>query len=309
MIHFIINPHSSSGSGLSIWQSLKPILQVSHISYTAHLTEYPGHAIRLAGEITSEAAADECRLAIVGGDGTLNEVLNGAHLSSDVIFHYIPTGSGNDFARGMRLPVNPEKAMAHVLNPRSVHTLDYGTAQYGEGQHERRFVVSCGIGFDAAVCHNISYSRLKKLLNRMHLGKVAYLLIGIKQILQCKMINGTLTVDGEDPIPLENTVFISCHNLAYEGGGFPFAPDALPDDGWLDLCVVTAGSRLRFTYLLLRSVLGGRHKTCKGVILRRIRQASIHLDKPLPVHTDGEVMGYFRDLDITCQPQDFRTGW
>lgn len=309
MLYFIINPHSRSGQGEEIWKKLERIIAPSGIPYKLLRTEFPGHAIRLAAEVPSGTDPEPNIIAVMGGDGSLNEVLNGANLSPYTIIGYIPTGSGNDFARGMHLPVAPEKAIGHILKPSYIHTLDYGCATYGDKQHKRRFLVSSGIGYDAAVCHRINCSRIKNVFNFFHLGKLAYVLLGIEQVIKCQMANGTLTVDEEPPLALSNIAFISCHNLPYEGGGWQFAPGAEPDDGYLDLCVITAKSRLRFVWILLHSLFGGRHTRCKGVYQLRCRKASLHLNTALATHMDGEVTGFFRDLEFVCHHEGLRAIW
>ena len=101
MYYFIINPHSRSGHGLSVWQKADAILKEKGMEYKTYFTEYTGHAIQLAAHIAEETAAFHmnCTLAVVGGDGTLNEVINGLMKQdfSHITLGYIPTGSGNDF--------------------------------------------------------------------------------------------------------------------------------------------------------------------------------------------------------------------
>lgn len=310
MLRFIINPHSRSGKGKKIWRELKTSLP-KDLNYQCVLTEYPGHGIKLAAKLTEEKEDPAPIVAVMGGDGSLNEALNGFHMENAPILGYLPTGSGNDFARGMKLPPEPKQALDHILNPKYFYQLDYGAVLYGEENRpaSRRFLVSCGMGYDAAVCHNINKTKVKNLFNALHLGKISYLLIGIKQIILCRLTDGTLKIEGGETIPLKNIAFVSCHNLPYEGGGFPFAPGAEADDGYLDLCVVTAKSRLRFTLVLLFALLGGRHVRLRGVRQIRCREASLRLNTPLPLHTDGEVLGYYRGMDIKCHPKELPAVW
>lgn len=309
MHYFIINPRSSSGNGGKIWKELEPVIQASDIRYQVLKTEYPGHAIKLAAEIPEENTDDSRIISVMGGDGSLNEVLNGSHLTENTIIGYIPSGSGNDFARGMHLPVVPDQALRHILNPKDVHTLDYGVVKYGEENRTRRFLVSSGIGYDAAVCYRIESSKIKKLFNMIHLGKLAYFVLGVEQVFKCKMVSGTLTIDDKKTISLDNLAFMSCHNLPYQGGGWKFAPEAQPDDGFLDLCVVTAKNRWDFLLTLVCCLLGARHVKRKRVHMIRCRKASLHLNQKLPTHTDGEVIGYYKDLEYQCHPDGLRAVW
>ena len=309
MHYFIINPRSSSGNGGKIWKELEPVIDASDISYQVLKTEYPGHAIKLAAQVPEQEPGESRVIAVMGGDGSLNEVLNGSHLTEDTIIGYIPSGSGNDFARGMHLPVVPNQALRHILNPKDIHTLDYGFTTYGEKDRKRRFLVSSGIGYDAAVCYRIESSKIKKIFNMIHLGKLAYFVLGVEQVLKCKMASGTLTIDDNETIELNNLAFMSCHNLPYQGGGWKFAPDATPNDGLLDLCVVTAKNRWDFFLSLILCLLGARHVNRKTVHMIRCKKASLHLDTKLPAHTDGEVIGYYQDLDFQCHPAGLRAVW
>ena len=308
MYYFIINPHSRSGKGSVIWQQVRKRLDRDQIPYEFYLTERPGHATELAAFLTSPRHPDQTPRTIVtlGGDGTLNEVLNGISMSAPVTLGYIPSGSGNDFSRGMKLPKNPGKALQRLLRSKKVRSLDYGILSYTDGRPaHRRFLVSSGAGYDAEVCQNLFSTRLKKVFNRLHMGKLVYLVIGVKRIVLCKSADGCLTLDGVKKINLKKIRFISSHIQPHEGGGFRFAPKADPADGYLDLCVVSGVSRLRLT-VLLAAALAGTHTHLKGVRTYSCREASLHTEKPLPVHVDGEICGRQTDVYVSCVEQTIR---
>ncbi len=308
MYYFIINPHSRSGKGSEVWKQIRERLERDQVSYEAHMTEYPGHATRLAAALTSSRHPDEAPkvLVILGGDGTLNEVLNGVSMSAPVTLGYIPSGSGNDFSRSMGLSRNSEKALQCLLRSQRVRPIDYGILSYTDGRPaHRRFLVSSGSGYDAEVCQNLFSTRLKKFFNRFHMGKLVYLVIGIKQIVLCKGSDGCLTLDGVKKVNLKQIRFISSHIQKCEGGGFRFAAKADPADGYLDLCVVSGVSRLRLAVLLAAS-LAGKHGRLKGVRTYSCREASLHTERPLLVHVDGEICGRQTDISVRCVEQKVR---
>ena len=136
MLYFIINPHSRSGQGGAVWKKVERTMISSGLPYKVSYTSYPGHAIRLAAEIPSGTQPEPNLIAVLGGDGSLNEVLNGAHLSPYTIIGYLPTGSGNDFARGMHLPIDAKEALTHIIHPSYTDTLDFGSTTYSN-QEER----------------------------------------------------------------------------------------------------------------------------------------------------------------------------
>lgn len=308
MYYFIVNPHSRSGKGLGIWHKIQKQLDRDEIPYTVHMTESPGHATQLAARLTSARCEDQTpkNIIVLGGDGTLNEVLNGLSMSASVTLGYIPSGSGNDFSRGMKLPRNAQKALQRLLCAKRIRSLDYGILSYTDGRpSHRRFLVSSGIGYDADVCQNLFSTCLKKWFNRLHMGKLVYLFIGIKRIVLCKSADGCLTLDGVKKISLKKIRYISSHIQKYEGGGFQFAPKADPADGYLDLCVVSGVSRLRLTFLLAASLVG-KHVCCKGVRTYSCREASLHTERPLLVHVDGEICGKQTDISLRCVEKKVR---
>ena len=309
MYYFIVNPHSRSGRAEALWRSLEQMLIEKQVVYEAHLTQYPEHAIQLAAALTDPKHPDPNPkiIIVLGGDGTLNEVLNGLCFSSPLTLGYIPTGSGNDFARSLKLPKNPKKALEHILNPKYFRYLDYGILSYGENEElHRRFLVSSGIGFDANVCFGLLNSRTKRFFNRIYIGKFSYLLIGILQLLMLKPCCGRLLLNGISPVELKDISLLSFHIQPYEGGGFCFAPDADPSDGELELCTVSGISRIRLIPVLLAALLGGFHKNKKGVRIYRCREASISLAVPSCVHTDGEVFPPQTHISVSCVRKKLR---
>ena len=105
---FIVNPKARSGRGARVWEDLKQILENDGIDFEARCTEYAGQAEEFAAEMTADG--EEHLIVALGGDGTVNEVINGILDCSKVVFGYIPTGSGNDFTRALKIPTDPQKA-------------------------------------------------------------------------------------------------------------------------------------------------------------------------------------------------------
>ena len=182
MYSFIVNPNSRSGQGRDIWNHLRSIMESQGISYQYFLTEYVGHATEFARKISSLGTPDDpVTLITVGGDGTIYEVLTGIEDLDNVIFGFIPTGSGNDFCRSMGLPRNPEEALRAILNKERIVPMDVPKLQLGA--HAYRFGISAGMGYDAAICQEVLITPGKKFLNRLHLGKLTYLMVALKQFL------------------------------------------------------------------------------------------------------------------------------
>lgn len=301
MYNFIINPVSRSGNGLKIWKKIEQQLILESIDYISHFTHHEGDATEIARELTSSAA--ETTIIILGGDGTVSEVISGIQSLSKTTIGYIPTGSSNDFARDLHLIHDPLKALDHILHSGTVVPLDIGEVicfENGAETARRDFVVSCGIGFDAAICHEALDSRIKNFLNHLHLGKLTYAGIALRQLCREKASSCRIYLDQLPAIELPRFHFIATMIHKYEGGGFQFCPDADYTDGLLDICVIGDISRLKIL-VMLPTGFSGNHLRFKGVKSYRAREVRIVTDVSLPVHTDGESCGYQKEIRMSCK--------
>ena len=301
MYIFIVNPNARSGLGHQIWKSLEVILKEKQIEYKSYYTKYQTHATRLTKEITSEV--DECTLVVLGGDGTINEVVNGITDFSKVTLGYIPIGSSNDFARSLKLSTDAETALSNILNPSRYMDLNIGKVSYKN--KTRRFAVSAGIGFDAGVCHEIVVSKLKVFFNKIHLGKLSYVAVTLRQL--ATQTPGALTVilDDEKKIEFKKAYFATAMNNKYEGGGFKFCPKAEPDDDILDIIVAADIPKLK-VLALLPTAYKGWHVHVKGIYTYQCKKAEFISEKALPLHTDGEPVFLQRQMCTTLEPEKVR---
>ncbi|MDO4345349.1 MAG: diacylglycerol kinase family lipid kinase [Eubacteriales bacterium] len=298
MYCFIVNPKSCSGKGLKIWGSVAKELQENQVEYKVFFTEHRGHACELAKKASTEYLP--CTIVAVGGDGTANEVINGLCNYDSIQFGYIPTGSGNDLARGLSLPAKPDAALSCILHPNRIQYLSVGTNLL-DGV-PKRFIVSTGMGFDAAVCHEAMQSKIKSALNRFGLGKLTYLGIALKQLLLLRPGSVTLKMDGEKQQRFEHVFFAAVMNLKYEGGGFMFCPRANAQDDYLDICLVEQMPKLKILFLL-PTAFKGRHTKFKGIHIFRCKKAVLQADDVLTVHTDGESHGSHLCMEISLSTQ------
>lgn len=280
---FLVNPKSRSGKGMMIWRLVEPELKKKRIEYEVIYTKYERHATELVRELTADG--EEHTLVVLGGDGTINEVANGVVYPEKLTLGYIPTGSGNDFTRATKLPTDPMEALENVLNPGKIINLDIGTAHIGDETHH--FAVSAGIGFDAAVCHYVAKSKLKKWLNKVHLGSLVYYWTALRRLLGDKTTYMELKLDDQEPIIFKKMYFAAVMNHPYEGGGFFFCPKAKVDDQVLDIMVAANLSKLKIL-CLLPTALYGKHVNIKGVYIYQCKKAEIQLKEARAVHTDGE---------------------
>ena len=298
---FIVNPHSQSGKGQRIWDQIETVLKQRTAEYTVYFTKYQKHATKIVQKITSDL--EPHTFIVLGGDGTINEVINGITDFDKVTLGYIPSGSSNDFARAQKLETDPLKALDRILAGTCVARVDIGMLSYHN--RTRHFIVSTGIGFDAAVCHEAVISSLKVFFNQIKLGKLTYAGIALDRLIFSSPGKMTLTLDDHAPLQFERSYFATVMNHCYEGGGFKFCPEARPDDQLLDVIVVDNMSKLK-VLALLPTAFKGHHVKFKGVHIFTCKKALIETHRALPVHTDGEPVFLQKKIRVTLSDKQVR---
>ena len=303
MYHVTVNPSSCSGKGLSLWNEVESELKKNNVEYEVYFSEKGGDIINHMKKL-SALDEEEVKVILLGGDGTVNEALQGMNPLSKFLLCYLPTGSSNDLARDLNAAFNPSEAIKRFINRENLINMDIGLLHYADPELEtkfgsRRFSVSAGIGFDAAICEEAMHSKMKDALNKIGLGKLTYGGIGIKQVFSAPKSPCELWLDdAETPITFDKIFFISFMNHKFEGGGFKFCPDADYTDGVLDLCTVGAISIPTFMMALPKAAKG-THFSIKGIAPYKAKKARIKVGTPLWVHTDGEVTTNADEIIVT----------
>lgn len=283
MYTFIVNPNARSGLGRTLWNDVEYILKEQNIPYQVFFTKYQHHATSLVLGLTADQ--ERRTIIVLGGDGTINEVINGITRLDKVTLGYIPIGSSNDFARGMNLPTDIRAAVRNILTPSRYVHINVGVLSYKDKR--RRFAVSAGLGFDAAVCHQVMVSPLKVFLNKLKLGKLSYVGVALHRILTLRPQKMTVVLDDSRTLSFEKVYFATAMNLCFEGGGFKFCPKADCQDDTLDIIVIADISRLK-VLALLPTAFFGWHTRFKGIHIFTCKKVEIISEKALPVHVDGE---------------------
>ena len=312
MYHVIVNPNARSGRGRKNWEIVKNILEANSIEYEVFFSGRHGDCTDHVRELYEKVSP--LNLLVLGGDGTMNEVVQGLPSFDNVTLSTIPIGSSNDLALALGISFNPSEAVWHLLNKPTILYMDMGTLHcenslVREGQMtipDRHFLVSTGIGYDAAVCEEALSSGIKNFLNRIGLGKLSYLLICLKQLLSFRYADAELTLDDSDEtISVKKLIFVGGMNNKFEGGGFMFAPEASNHDGMIDLCVVSGVSK-RNIIRLLPTAHQGEHVGKDGIKIYRAHNYTVRSSSPLWVHTDGEVDTKDDYISVSCQKEAIR---
>ncbi len=300
MYHFIVNLNSRTGKAKKIWEDLRKELDRREVMYALHETKYAGHAIEISRRLVKDAE-EPVKIVVLGGDGTFNEVINGARDYSKLELGYIPTGSGNDLARGLKLSPEPMENLNRILESREFWKMDLGCLSWDDGESKKYFAVSTGVGVDADVCRLALASTLKKVLNKIGLGKLTYAILTIRSLFAMPPMNAHIVADGKDYGIIDKVTFIAIMNHRCEGGGVPMSPLADAMDGKLSMCCISGVGKLR-ALTLFPSLLKGKHTNLKAYLGVDFKEADIVLKTPFVWHTDGEMCSYNTVMHIECLP-------
>ena len=287
----ILNPSSGRERGPEHLEVLTASLRRDYGEIEVAVTAGDGDAERAA----VAAVHDGCEvLFVAGGDGTLNEAMNGlasAGALDRVLVGVIPFGTGNDFAAALGVPLETEEAL-EVLHARRELRVDLGEV------NGRVFVNSSGGGFIAEVSEAVT-PQLKTLA-----GRLAYLIGGAQALMEFEPVQATVSLEpGGRRLSHGLYTFAVCNTRSI-GGGRLIAPDAVIDDGLLDVCLIEAMSALEFV-ALARKVAGGDHVNDPRVLYLQAESAHIELAREIKVNTDGEVFAG-RTCDYRVRPKAAR---
>lgn len=275
----IFNPEANRGRNVHLAQDIRArIAQYDGVEWVR--TEAPGHATQLAARAAGEGFG--CVVAI-GGDGTVHEIINGLMQVDAGVrpsLGIVPVGSGNDFVRGAATTRDPALALEHVFSKGKTEAIDIGMLQM-EAQPRLYWLNVLGIGFDAAV--TLQSQRLQHL----H-GKVMYFVAAIRTIIE-NYDAPDMAIEFDGDHVRQRVQMLTIGNGTREGGGFITTPDSKIDDGLLDFCMFKPVSRLMMLRLI-PEVMRGTHGRFKQVHLGRLRRMNLKADRPLLIHTDGEVV-------------------
>lgn len=279
----IINPIAGKYRTEKLWPLIKKELEKLDIDFTPVFTQKKGDAAKLA----SKAAEELYHLiVVVGGDGTLHEVINGVNCKN-IPINIIPTGTGNDFIKSLDYPSHWKKA-CQIVKTGTEKKFDLGKTD------GRYFLNIAGCGFDAHVAfHARKNSHRKPGFKKSYLFSTLTTIWGYKPQLM-KITLDTITVETK-------AYLVAVANGKFYGGGMNIAPTAILDDGLFDICIISKMGKLDFLSSL-HMVYNGKHLEHLKVSLFRSRTIRIEAEKPIIFHLDGEVAGT-TPVEFTLIPQ------
>ena len=285
MLHtkLIVNPVAGAGRTFKNWPHISDLLKSIGLRFEHDITEAPKHAIELARAAVRKGYE---LVVCVGGDGTINEVVNGLYDSGaikDVTLGIISTGTGSDYVRTIGIPPHYVDACQRLLNPTKLQ-VDIGVVEYANNgdQVKRLFVNFAGLGFDAEVVR--ATTQKYKALG----GLPAYLLGLLTTLLCYRNRDITLKLDGQ--VQEKRVCSVVASNGKYGGGSMLVAPDADPADGLLDVLTIDDLSKPDLLWSLPR-IYKGTHLTHPKVTMTRARKVEVESRQRIFLQADGELLG------------------
>lgn len=271
MLDFIVNPSAGGRDGKKIKRALPKLekrLVEKKVNYVIHMTKTPHHATELTDGLIKNGATN---IIVVGGDGTLHEVINGFSSFDKVAMGIIPCGTGNDFASALKLPSDPVEALDLIIDGEPKYT-DFMQMPGVRGLN------IIGFGIDVEVLKR--YAALKRKT------KFGYTKCLIKSLIKFEYSDFNAEFNGKTD---KYRSFIACvANGQFYGGGIPICPVADPADKKLDFVAIREMTRLKIVSAFLK-LKKGRIMEIGEVIHDITDEIKITPDKPVTVNVDGEL--------------------
>ena len=277
-IGIVFNPVAGKGKAQRIERKLLDIIRKKHPTFLFERTQYPEHACQLAKRMANDVDV----IIAAGGDGTLNSVAVAVAGTATTI-GILPIGSGNDFIRSIGIPRDPYRALDIAFNGKR-KLYDLGSVNVTEEKTgsviQKKFLNSFGIGLDAEIAHatqSINYLR----------GIMLYSYAAIKTLIRYNAVE--LEINSDSWSKKLQALFVCVGNGQYEGGGFKLTPQAQPNDGLLQVCIVQKMSMGKLLRAAVK-VPNGLHGESDGIELLNVKQLNIHSKIPTVIHVDGEII-------------------
>ncbi|MEW6172900.1 MAG: diacylglycerol kinase family protein [Bacillota bacterium] len=295
----VVNPAAGNGSVRRAWPGIARLLNSAGLEFTYGFTGRPGDGKELARKVLSQGC--DCVVA-VGGDGTVNEVLNGL-LAEDIPprarLGIIPCGTGRDLARTLSIPRSPAGAVARLAEGRArlvdVGRITFSTEDNGASRRYFLNVADAGLGGETTARVNSAGKQLG--------GFLSFLRGALVTMSAYRPQTVRIDIDGEFSEQIDITT-VALANGRYFGGGMFIAPQARMDDELFDVVVIRGMPRPELALNLLK-VYSGRHLDHPKVALRRGRRIVIDSHERVCVEADGEPAGYL-PAEFSIVPEALR---
>lgn len=289
-LHLLVNETAGNNRAKKVFMRVSSILKSKNINFDIQKSNYAGEAIRLATSYGNQKHPNYEVLLVIGGDGTLNEVLNGIKHSKNpqTPIAYLPAGTGNDFSRAAKLTDDPQKLITHLESNLKPERIDCGTFVLQNHKNVMYyFANSFGVGFDAFVNHLSNISKLKKLLNKISKGKLIYGYNVVAGVTRQDTFSVTIKSNGKYT-HFDNAFLVTTTNHPYLGGGLPLLPQAKINSHKIYTVVVEKFSIIKLVKLFIHLLKDGSHVNDPQFHYFEAKKVTIQTSKKEFAQVDGE---------------------
>jgi YegS/Rv2252/BmrU family lipid kinase len=283
----IINPKAGDQKGLHDWDKISALLKANDIQFDHRFTDFAHHALSLVPELVTKGYR---KFIVVGGDGFLNEVVNGIFSqdkvpTGDIMLGLIPVGTGNDWVRTFHIPNDYEGAVKVIVKGKTIMH-DVGRVYYHWGPQEdsRYFINICGLGFDAEVAKKVNNDS-----GYEHTGPLKYQYHIFTSLVTYQTVPVVLKIDGESRIHELFTMTVGI--CQYNGGGMKQLPYAVPDDGIFDISLIGKISRMK-VIRNVKHLYDGSFVNLPEVKTFTGKNITIESNPETWIEVDGESLGH-----------------
>lgn len=284
----IVNPNAGKQKGKHDWKRISSLLYAAGLDYMSYFTESRGHAIDLTRKYIRSGFR---KFIVVGGDGTLNEVVNGIFTQnyadpSGIVLGMIPVGTGNDWCRMFGIPGDYVKAI-EMITRNDTFSQDVGKLEYSSSdglKKIRYFVNIAGMGFDALVLEKTNKDKEKGKG-----GPLLYLINIFTSLFAFKTTRTKIRIDGKTITPEVFSMVVAIGQ--YNGGGMKQAPEAVADDGLFDLTLIRPIGKFKVIRNVMK-LMDGSFTKLPEVSNYKTSTIEISSDPELFVEADGESLGH-----------------
>ncbi len=282
-ILFVVNPIAGTDKAKSLIPLITQKMDDAKIEYEIAITSKPKEAT----SITRNGLKNRYDTVVaVGGDGTINEVAMGIILEGCGTLGVVPGGTGNDLARSLDIPIDPEESLELLILGKR-RGIDIGSTNIG------LFLNVGSVGFDSEIVRNTE--TIKKHIK----SKFAYTIGLLKTLLTYRFKN--IKIELDDKVLEKNVLLVAVGNGSYYGGGMKICPMALMDDGYFHVCVINKINKIKLLSLF-PSVFSGNHQTKKRYVdFYKSKHVRITSDEEIYLNLDGEIYDIEKEVSFVME--------
>ena len=284
----IVNPNAGVKKGAKDWADISKLLQDSGLHFEVVFTKHRNHADHIASEFIGKGFRN---IAVTGGDGTMNEVLNGVFSQSivppnEIVMGMIPVGTGNDWCRTFSIPFSYAEAI-QLLKKKKTLLQDVGKVQFfiDNKPVNRYFMNIAGMGYDALVANKTNLSKEKGKG-----GPLTYFYYIFAGLFQYRFLEAVVEID--DQLVFKGDLFsMNVGICKYNGGGMKQVPFAIPDDGLFDVTLIRKAPK----WMVIRhaqKLFDGSHVNLPFISTFRGKTIRIRSLDRIFLEADGESLGH-----------------